>query len=135
MCIVGISHLFQHVPTGGDADITVLGGKEKGGNDNPVVAVLLLYRLHEGAKCKYDVRGGVGSGHIVVAATNNNVHWFSDVHILLQEGGVHIVDLASDDAVKVNVEAGVVGGLSPDVVEGGRTDHHFPPSLLVSSMR
>merc|ERR1719500_2226021 len=47
---------------------------------------------------------------------------------------MHIVDLASDDAVKVNVEAGVVGGLSPDVVEGGGADHHFPPSLLVSGM-
>ena len=131
---LSFSHLFQHVPTGRDADITVLGGKEKRSNDNSIVAVLLLYCLHKGPKCKYDVRGGVGSGHIVVAATNNNVHWFSDVHILLQEGGMHIVDLASDDAVKVNVEAGVVGGLSPDVVEGGRTDHHFPSSLLVSSM-
>ena len=123
-------HLFQHVSAGRYSDITVFGCKEKGGDDNSIVTILLLYRLHQGPKCKNDVRSCIRGGDIVMTASDDNVHWFSDVHVLLEEGGVHIMDLASDDAVKVDVEAGLVGGLRPDVVQGGGANHHLPPPLL-----
>ena len=48
---------------------------------------------------------------------------------------MNIVDLASNDAVKVDVVAGLVGRLRPDVVEGGGANHHFSSPRLMSGMR
>ena len=128
---LSFSHLFQHVPTGRDADITVLGGKEKRSNDNSIVAVLLLYRFHQGPESKYDVGGGIGSGHIVMAARDHNVHRLGDGHVLPQEGSMHVVDLPSNDAVKVDMIAGIVGRLRPYVVQSGGADHYSPSHFLL----
>ena len=55
-----------------------------------------------------DVVGGVGGRDVVDPARQDHVKGLLHLGVLVEEGGVHVVDLAPDDAVEIHVEVWLV---------------------------
>jgi len=73
-----------------------------------LVLAVLEDRLDKRLELEDDVVCGVGGGDVVDAAREQDVHRLLDLGVLVQEGGVHVVDLPSNDAVEVHVEVWLV---------------------------
>ena len=87
--------LLHHVVLRVEPGVAILGSVEEGGDD-------------DAAGLEDDVVGRVCGGDVIDAAGQDDVQGPLHLGVLVQEGRVHVMNLAPDDAIEVHVEVGLV---------------------------
>jgi len=92
-----------------------------------VCGAVLLDGGHEGFELHDDQLGAITGRDIVHPAGQQNIHGVGEALVLVQEGGVHVMDPTSYDRIKVDMGGGPEVLRLPDVVErAGAQDNPHP---------